>query len=130
MPDESRGLQLFDELAAANTGGFSDPGMEYMFKRWHGMWALQTGNRAHPDSDPNYDWRAAFLAGAKPSKDKDGNWVWPGDFMVNRATEGNRTPLPNYGGSSPPVENAPWERPNVPYPLAKPRNRSGLPYSI
>lgn len=129
MPYESMGLKSL-ELPPANAGGFSNPRMEDAFKKWHGMWALQTGNSKHPDSDPNYDWRAAFLAGARPTRDKNGDWVWPGDFVSMWAEKGQRTANPNWSGSTPPTENAPWTRPNVPYPLAPRGYHSGLPYSI
>lgn len=112
-----------------STGGFSSSRTERMFRAWYQALVAPTGENPDPDSPTHtYDWRGAFLAGAKPTRDEQG-WSWPGDFMTRRR-EGLPGEIPNWGGGTPVPEKPTWERPNEEYPLAKPRFQSGLPYPI
>ena len=55
---------------------------EQKFQSWYGDWADRAGIDPDPDNPlHNYDYRAAFKAGAEPSISKeDGRYHWPSQF--------------------------------------------------
>ena len=98
---------------SSSRGGFSSPLLEKTFRKWHATYSNSTGLHPDPDSPPhNYDWRGAFLAGAIPKQDEEGNWVWPGNHITTRAEDGNRIPIPNWSGSAPIPKNPTFEMKN------------------
>ena len=68
---------------------------EQQFQNWYARFQksggeYQNANPNHPEVD--YDYRAAFRAGAKPWHDKKNNvWMWPEEFQDDyyESTTGN-----------------------------------------
>jgi hypothetical protein len=94
------------------SGGFSSSRTEKMFRAWYQAIVAPTGENPDPDSPTHaYDWRGAFLAGAKPKQDERGNWSWPGDFAF-RGREGQPGDNPNWRGGMPVPVNPTFEPKN------------------
>jgi len=58
--------------------------MEQRFRAWYGGWSERLGLNPDPD-DPRhqYDYRAAFQAGARPMRDEQtGEYHWPSAFKL------------------------------------------------
>lgn len=86
---------------SASRGGFSSSRMEKMFRAWYGLIVWPHGANPDPDSPlQTYDWRSAFIAGAKPRQDERGNWLWPGDFVITTAEKGQPRANPKWGGGT------------------------------
>lgn len=71
-------------------------GGERRFQRWYGKWATRTGIDPNPDHpDHKYDYRSAFAARAKPTRDGSNEWHWPSQFKApdhpNRYIDGTDT---------------------------------------
>ncbi len=83
-------------------GGFVSPKTERAFQKWYKAYVTSIGLPPDPDAATNkYDWRAAFVSNAKPHQVKSGDWLWPGDFIINRAEQGDRVPIPDWTGGVP-----------------------------
>jgi hypothetical protein len=61
------------------------PREEANFQRWYRVWADSAGLDPDPDNPLHkYDYRGAFLAGAKPEIDPgDGLYHWPSEFKAD-----------------------------------------------
>lgn len=57
---------------------------EKAFQAWYRGWASKIGLNPNPD-DPahQYDYRAAYQAGAEPSLAKDGRYHWPSEHKMD-----------------------------------------------